>query len=107
VVRALAVCNTARLRRFHPASWQRPSADSGPCCVISRAGGYVAPDARPCALANTCQPTPDEFASTSLIVFGQGDGGRPVSGYKLHVVGDRSQTASYSISITWFDGPDC
>jgi hypothetical protein len=92
---------------FTPPPGNGLSADSGPCRIISRAGGYVAPDARPCAVANTCQPTPDELVSTSLIVFGQGTGGHPVSGYKLHVAGDRSQSASYSIFITWFDGPDC
>jgi hypothetical protein len=88
---------------FSPPPGNGPSADSGPCRNISGgAGGYPAPDARPCVHANTCQPTPDEMVTTSLTVFGQGNGGRPVSGYKLHVVGDRNQSASYSISITWW-----
>jgi hypothetical protein len=91
-----------------------PAADGGaddvtsPCRVISRCGGNLAPDARPCAHAGTCNPTADEIVCRSLIVTGPGNGAPPgFSQYKLHVVGDATRVVNYSIAITYFFGPDC
>jgi hypothetical protein len=85
-----------------------PRVDRGECTVTHVAGGYLAPDARPCAKDNTCQPMPHEIINTSLIVTGPGNGAPAgFSEYKLHVVSDATRPATYSISVTWFSGPDC
>jgi hypothetical protein len=82
--------------------------DAGPCRVIGSAGGYLAPDARPCALAGTCSPSPDEIIPASIIITGPGNGAPPgFSEYKLHIVGDARVATEYSVSVTWFFGPDC
>lgn len=81
---------------------------TGPCRVISRCGGTLAPDARECARAGTCPVTSEDIVCRSLIVTGPGNGAPPgFSQYKLHVVGDAVSQATYSISITYFFGPDC
>jgi hypothetical protein len=80
----------------------------GACAIISSGGGYLAPWARECARSGACQPTRDEIVNTSLIVTGPGNGAPPgFHEYKLHVVGDPARSASYSITATWFFGPDC
>jgi hypothetical protein len=82
--------------------------DARGCRVIGNASGHVAPDARPCALAGTCLLERDEIIYTSLIVTGPGNGAPPgFSEYKLHIVGDARVAVSYSVSVTWFYGPDC
>ena len=81
---------------------------TGPCRIISRCGGTLAPDARECARAGTCPVTSEDIVCRSLIVTGPGNGAPPdFSQYKLHVVGDAARQMSYSISITYFFGPDC
>jgi hypothetical protein len=83
-------------------------ADQGPCRIIGSPGGYLAPDARPCALAGTCEVGRDEIIYNSIIITGPGNGAPAgFSEYKLHVVGDARLATSYSVSVTWFYGPDC
>lgn len=83
-------------------------ADRGVCTIIARCGGSLAPDARPCARDNSCQPTPDEIICSSLIVTGPGNGApADFRDYKLHIVGDPKQGSAYSVTVTWFLGPDC
>jgi hypothetical protein len=80
----------------------------GPCATISIGGGYLGPWARECARSGACQPSPDEIVNTSLIVSGPGNGAPPdFHEYQLHVVGDASRPVSYSVTATWFFGPDC
>jgi hypothetical protein len=54
--------------------------------------------------------SPGDFIQYSLIVT-NGRGNPDILGtpaeYKLWVAGDPSQSVAYSISITWFFGPDC
>jgi hypothetical protein len=91
-----------------PAPGERTDDITGPCRIISRCGGSLAPDARPCAQAGTCSPTAEEIICRSLIVTGPGNGAPPgFSQYKLHVVGDATRIVNYSIAITYFFGPDC
>ena len=80
----------------------------GACAIIARAGGYLAPWARECARNGSCSPTSDEIVNTSLIVTGRGNGApADFREYKVHVVGDPDRAASYTISASWFFGPDC
>ena len=70
-----------------------PSAASGACAVLARAG----------ALAS------GNIATTLIVTNGRGNPdvlGQPAE-YKLWVMGDPEQTAHYTISISWFFGPDC
>ena len=91
---------------FHPPGVNERR--TGPCAVISTGGGYLAPYARECARSGACQPTPDEIVNISLIVTGPGNGAPPgFHEYKLHVIGDPARPVSYSITATWFYGPDC
>jgi hypothetical protein len=88
-----------------PAANEHPT---GACAIISTGGGYLAPWARECARSGACSPAPDEIVHTSLIVTGPGNGAPPgFHEYKLHVVGDAARAASYSVTVTWFFGPDC
>jgi hypothetical protein len=49
-----------------------------------------------------------QFVQRSIIVPGGPDNGAPdLREYTLFVVGDPRQAVAYSISITWFRGPDC
>ena len=71
----------------------RPSAPSAECTILSRAGSL--PDGN--------------IATTVIVTNGRGNPdvlGQPAE-YKLWIVGDPEQTAYYTISITWFFGPDC
>jgi hypothetical protein len=44
----------------------------------------------------------------SILITGPGNGApADFTEYKLHVVGDARQAVSYSITVTWFSGPDC
>ena len=68
------------------------TADLGACAVLSRAGWFG-----------------ENIASTLIITHGRGNPevlGSPAE-YKLWIVGDPQQRATYTISITWFYGPDC
>jgi hypothetical protein len=92
---------------FVPPQAGETDGDPG-CTVISRGGGYLAPDARPCAVDGSCTPNPDEVVNTSMIVTGPGNGATPdFREYKLHVVGDPGRESDYSVDVTWFSGPDC
>jgi hypothetical protein len=87
-----------------------PTTPSSGCGTIGSPGGTLSPNARPCVTAHTCQPTDDDIVQNSLtIASGQGNPdiiGSPAQ-YKLWVVGDPSVAVRYSITITWFRGPDC
>ena len=87
-----------------------PAKATGDCVTIGSPGGSLSPNARPCVAANTCQATADEIVQNSLtIASGQGNPdiiGSPAQ-YKLWVVGDPQSSTQYTISITWFRGPDC
>jgi hypothetical protein len=86
------------------------SPDNGPCGSIGSVGSVLSQRARPCARNNTCRIESDDLVQTSLsIASGRGNPNvlGTVAEYKLWVVGDIRQSASYSISTTWFFGPDC
>lgn len=79
---------------FQPPSADGAGPNQGDCTPIARAGGYLGPDGA--------------IVPTSLIVTGPGNGAPAgFREYKLFVVGDPQQAATYSVSITWFSGPDC
>jgi hypothetical protein len=70
-----------------------PSAAAGACAILSRAGTLPS----------------GNIATTLIVTHGRGNPevlGQPAE-YKIWVVGDPEQTAHYTISITWFFGPDC
>ena len=87
-----------------------PAAATGACALVGSAGGTLSPNARPCVTAHTCQPTDDDIIQNSLIIT-NGRGNPDVLGtpaeYKLWVVGDPEASVRYSISATYFSGPDC
>jgi hypothetical protein len=93
-----------------PADPSNAPFDSGPCGNIGSFGGVLSATARPCAINNTCRIESGDLVQTSLtIANGRGNPdklGTPAE-YKLWVVGDAGQSASYTISTTWFYGPDC
>lgn len=68
------------------------ASDLGPCAVLAWAGWFWGP-----------------IASTLIITHGRGNPevlGSPAE-YKLWIVGDPQQRATYTVNITWFYGPDC
>jgi hypothetical protein len=66
----------------------------GICTPIERPGGYLGPDGA--------------LVPTSMILGGPGNGSPAgFHEYKIFVVGDPQQATSYTISVTWFSGPDC
>jgi hypothetical protein len=79
---------------FVPPTTGNPNPNTGACTVISRRSGYYAPDG--------------EVIYNHILVTGPGNG-QPLDfrEYKLHVVGDPSQAADYSIRATWHSGFDC
>jgi hypothetical protein len=85
-----------------------PSA--GPCSNIGSFGGGVSPDARLCVVDHTCSADLADLVQTSLVIA-SGRGNPEVLGgsaqYKLWVVGDRDQDVRYTMTATWFYGPDC
>lgn len=74
------------------------SPGSGVCSEIGSRGGY------------SPSGTGRDFVQTSLIVS-SGRGNPDILGtpaeYKLWVVGDPARSAQYTMTITWFYGPDC
>ena len=70
---------------------------AGPCASLDGPSGFL-------------DPATGNLVQTSLIVT-NGRGNPDILGsppeYKLWVVGDVDRTTHYSITITWFDGPDC
>ena len=69
-----------------------PAASDGACAVLASAGSFEG-----------------QIASTLIIPNGRGNPdllGSPAE-YKLWVVGDPEAPARYTITITWFYGPDC
>src|SRR5262245_50570338 len=82
-----------------------PGSTGGPCVNIGHAGGI-----RPCYADRTCEPDAGDFVQTHLIVT-NGRGNPDILGspaeYKLWVVGDSLEDTAYSMTITWFFGPDC
>src|SRR5262245_22800466 len=78
--------------QFEP---ERPA--SGACASIGGASGF----------ADTATGS---FVQSSLVIT-NGRGNPEILGsppeYKLWVVGDAERTTPYSITITWFYGPDC
>jgi hypothetical protein len=68
-----------------------PAENSGACAVLAT-GGWN-----------------NGFVSSLILTHGRGNPetlGSPPA-YKLWVVGDSVQATRYTISITWFYGPDC
>jgi hypothetical protein len=81
-----------------------------PCAPLGTAGGVAAPDARPCVNAGTCEIQPSEFVQNRLTITngrGNPDVLGPSAMYKLWIVGDPARRVSFSISGSWFYGPDC
>ena len=79
---------------FRPPTAADPGLNQGDRTPIERPGGYLGPDGA--------------LVPTSLIVTGPGNGAPAgFHEYKVFVVGDPAQAASYSITITYFEGPDC
>ena len=74
-----------------------PERGAGPCASVGSSGGFA-------------EPGTGQFVQTSLIVT-NGRGNPDILGsppeYKLWVVGDADRATRYSITITWFYGPDC
>ena len=87
-----------------------PAASSGACATVGSAGGTLSPTPRPCVTAHTCQPSDEDIIQNSLtIANGQGNPdilGTPAE-YKLWVVGDPQAAVRYSVTATYFYGPDC
>jgi hypothetical protein len=79
---------------FVPPTSDNPNPNTAACKVISKSFGFQAPDG--------------EVIYNQLTVTGPGNG-QPLDfrEYKLHVVGDPSQAANYSITATWHSGFDC
>jgi hypothetical protein len=71
----------------------QPSAPTGACSVLARAGATDS----------------GNLASTLIVTNGRGNPNvlGESAEYKIWVVGDSEQAADYTISITWFYGPDC
>jgi len=73
-----------------------PPSGPGPCVSIGSRGGY--------------RPSDQDFVQTSLIIT-NGRGNPDILGtpaeYKLWIVGDPAHPSTYSISTTYFYGPDC
>jgi hypothetical protein len=81
-----------------------------PCASVGSAGGIAAPDARPCVKASTCQLLPSEFVQNRLTITngrGNPDVLGPSAMYKLWIFGDATRAVSFTISGSWFHGPDC
>lgn len=71
----------------------QPSTAAGACAILSRAGTLAS----------------GNIATTLIVTHGRGNPevlGQPPE-YKIWIVGDPKQTAYYTITITWFFGPDC
>lgn len=93
---------------FTPPPLAERYASRGSCTVIGGFGGSIAPEARECARNNTCQPIAGEVLLYNIIITGPGNGAPAgFSEYKLFIVGDPVQPATYSVTVTWFSGPDC
>ena len=93
---------------FDPARGSRPY--DGVCRSLGSIGSRVAPDARPCARDGTCAPQVGDLLQSSLsLTHGRGNPETlgPAAEYKVWIFGDVLQSASYSIDITSFYGPDC
>lgn len=73
---------------------QQPDVNGGNCRPIAQAGGYPGPDGG--------------LVPTTITVTGPGNGAPAgFHEYKLFVVGDPAQPASYAITVSYFFGPDC
>jgi hypothetical protein len=93
-------------------TWTGKDAAEGP-----RIGAYVTKvdcvDFRPPPGTNTGSCSVLALASTGreLLIVTHGRGNPEILGnppeYRLWIVGDAGQTVRYTISITWFSGPDC
>ena len=74
-----------------------PETYTGPCASIGGSSGFQ-------------NPSTGEIVWNSLVIT-HGRGNPEILGsppeYKLWVVGDAVKTTRYSITITWFYGPDC
>jgi hypothetical protein len=84
---------SAACERFTPPPSDNRRIDRGDCTVIGSAGGFAVGGA---------------IVLNSILITGPGNGApADFTEYKLHVVGDARQAVSYSITVTWFSGPDC
>ena len=84
--------------------------NTGACADVGSWGGTLSPDARACAVDRTCQPIDSDLVQSSLIItHGRGNPEKlgPSARYKLWVVTTSEQPVGYTITITWFFGPDC
>jgi hypothetical protein len=77
---------------FVPPTAQDTGEGHGDCAPIARPGGYLGPDGA---------IVPTQFTLTGP---GNGGSGNP---YKIFIVGDPNQAASYSISVIWVHAVDC
>ena len=72
----------------------RAGTEVGPCAVIGEAGWV---------------PGTNVFIDGYILTHGRGN--PPTLGsqaqYKIWIVGDPQQPARYTVSATWFFGPDC
>src|SRR5262245_14071619 len=89
---------------FHPPPLEGRYEPNGSCTVIGGFGGSLAPEARECAHAQTCQPIHGEILIHNIILP---KGANGLTDYKLHIVGDANRPAAYSVNVTWSSGPDC
>jgi hypothetical protein len=96
--------------RIHVYATRLDCTEYGACPTLGSRGGVLAPDARACAIAQTCAPDDRDIVQTSLTIpsgRGNPDVIGPTARYKVWIVGDTTQDAVYNINITWFFGPDC
>jgi hypothetical protein len=95
---------------FTPPERDQMPSTSGACGTIGSVGGQRSPNARPCVTDGTCPAQVTDIVQTSLTIpsgRGNPDIIAPGAEYKLWIIGDATQEASYTIAITWFFGPDC
>jgi hypothetical protein len=98
----------ADCERFDPNNQQLPRGDA--CANIASIGSVLSAGARPCVRDRTCQPSGGDLVQKSLgLTHGRGNPERlgPDARYKLWIVADPRQQASYTVTITSFYGPDC
>jgi hypothetical protein len=100
-------------------TWWGQDAANGPRLTLyatkTECTSFVPPGEGACASigtrGGTASPTPGQpFVQRTLTVtHGRGNPEQlgPQAEYTVWIVGDTSQRANYSITVTWFYGPDC
>lgn len=78
-----------------------PARNSGACAeIVGSAGGSCAQPGPTCS-------DEDLIQGSIIVAKGPGNGPHDFTQYRLHVLGDATQRVSYSISLSYWSGPDC